>query len=1294
MAVSDTLRGYRTQFLYALYRVVADKRYDYTYVPEGIEDLDIFCGDKMIEAVQVKNLNHAVAYNDLKSKASLTSFFGRGCGFLQKYPDVKLRLVSFNGVSLKLKDNNKLASYLKSDPLVNRDQISALLNSFISENITEEYLLDVIIGELKSQYSAFNPNSEIKYLLQWIYTLAEARLSFTLTDLHNQILSFRKFQNAESIATNQLGIRVKRLFTDHEEFQYNVELLRDSFSKGISVSPNHILANLDVRREKWLEKIEHSFESFKTVVVHGASGQGKSALCYRYVFDYYSFAFEITNVLDHNIADITATLEEISAELRIPVLIYFDIKPDERAWVEIVRELSRHNNVHILISIREEDWNTTSNILDRIMEYGDIYLDLSEDEAKSIFIANCPSAPLSNFFDIWEMLGEDVPLLEYLYSIKHNTTLRSMLESQFNRLSPSQRKIVSQIVIPNYLGSSVPEESLFKLEDLDPIEVSSDLNYLIDEYFICNEGNFEDLHPIRTKILKDIITRDSQAILFNIGCRWIGKLTINNLDRYIINLFKNGIELDLFFHNIASLSSVDAKTCYSIVVALLWKSSCDYVENNEAIIDELRSLCGSIYPWFIPVNFTGIDLTDSMETIFKENKSLLEQCNNLKVSMWGQERLFDSLTQWLHYSQISISVKSKDEFVFLGKTLYLLSLGNLGDNIALSGLKPASRMEINSDELAILLLGLKSCRLMPEVWQELEEDFIRSARDLHKIYNLSVSTKSIEAIISTNFRDGYGDSNYNDKQKYSFINEKVLAVCEVFRMAFPDKEFYNCSIECGDITEIMIDTVKTISNINLPVRLMHIPRNMVCNLYAQKLKSTSKQSYYHQSIELRRAYVKCLSLLSNVLKNILEGRKITKDLILSYSKADQYLKSLPSLELPIGMHDPLSIENIHSEKNGIKDRYQNLRSYSNAVNVYSSNISSFINQAFNLICVKTDNFMPTKYLLFDSLVKLNDMKKQTLLLGNPYSPIEELERLCNKEEKTIVKLLEQWAYISNKHCQKISDAVVNSKMNIGVETLIKRCVKKLEIAAAHYHLSGQFSANNNRIKLKLEYDEFSKLSELDIIARNLLRFSFLPSEWMSAEQYLLESTFSNIEIEFYYKHIDGSLINISGVKYVIACKDLFPIAESDNWEFHLRKDPNVEIAVPEPIKRFDQVKGYLYSMVMIGSQTEKLSVIVNSDDAVGQNMCSQLKCSYKDIGNTIIATLSDCKRYIDSINVRTLSGLFKAFCDSIITLCEDGLWLESTTEARKLLKDMIDLELSIKEILVYHNFTADKSYDN
>ncbi len=741
MAVSDTLRGYRTQFLYALYRVVVDKQADYIYVPEGQEDLDIYCGDNMIEAVQVKNLNHAVAFNDLKSKAAQTSFFGRGCEFLRQYPEVKLRLISFNGISRKLEDPRHLFVSLKSDSLVCRELIPNILDAFIPENLTEEYLLDTVVNELKSKYSAFNPNIEIKYLLQWIYTLAEAKSKFTLSDLNNQILSFRRVQNAESVAINQLGISVKRLFVDSANDNDNIDFLRAGFNKGISVSPNHILANLDIRRKKWLDKIEHTFNSFNTVVVHGASGQGKSALCYRYAHDYYTFAFEISNIVNQNIAEVISTLEEISVELRVPVLIYFDVKPSERAWVRVVRELSGLKNVHVLISIREEDWNTNSSIMDRTTEYGDVYLELSEEEAESLYKSVCPSAPLSKFKDVWEMLGEDVPLLEYLYSINHDTTLRSMLESQYYKLSPSQKKIVSHIVIPNYLGSSVPQEALYELDNFDPIEVSCDLNCLVDEYFINNDGNLEDLHPVRTEILKDIITRDSQAILFNIGIRWIGKLCVNNLDRYIINLFRNGIELDSIIQAITSLKFINAKTCYNIVIALLWKSCSDYIVTNGSKIDELRNTIGRAYPWFIPINFTGIDLTEPLETIFQEKPELLEQCIKLKAAMEGQERLFDSLTQWLHNSQITINISSKAEFGYLGKTLYILSLGNLGDKICIAGIKPFKGMGISSHELSFLLLGLKSCHIMTDVWQELEEDFIYSARDFHNIYDLRFTPK-------------------------------------------------------------------------------------------------------------------------------------------------------------------------------------------------------------------------------------------------------------------------------------------------------------------------------------------------------------------------------------------------------------------------------------------------------------------------------------------------------------------------------------------------------------------------
>ena len=50
MAVSDTLRGYRTQFLYTLYRIISTNNSGKeVFRPEGIEDLDILVDDKVVE---------------------------------------------------------------------------------------------------------------------------------------------------------------------------------------------------------------------------------------------------------------------------------------------------------------------------------------------------------------------------------------------------------------------------------------------------------------------------------------------------------------------------------------------------------------------------------------------------------------------------------------------------------------------------------------------------------------------------------------------------------------------------------------------------------------------------------------------------------------------------------------------------------------------------------------------------------------------------------------------------------------------------------------------------------------------------------------------------------------------------------------------------------------------------------------------------------------------------------------------------------------------------------------------
>lgn len=123
MAVPDTLRGFRTQFLYTLYRTIIDERVDYIYIPEGEEDLDIFCGDILVEAIQVKNLAKAVTYSDLISPGKTTSFFQRGERFLEASPMVTLKLVSFSGISSQLTEKDKLVKKLKNQKHVKSDKI-------------------------------------------------------------------------------------------------------------------------------------------------------------------------------------------------------------------------------------------------------------------------------------------------------------------------------------------------------------------------------------------------------------------------------------------------------------------------------------------------------------------------------------------------------------------------------------------------------------------------------------------------------------------------------------------------------------------------------------------------------------------------------------------------------------------------------------------------------------------------------------------------------------------------------------------------------------------------------------------------------------------------------------------------------------------------------------------------------------------------------------------------------------------------------------------------------------------
>src|SRR5207248_2227860 len=65
------------------------------------------------------------------------------------------------------------------------------------------------------------------------------------------------------------------------------EKLAKAFYSGIAAQYKHILADLDVVRSEKLREVAGKFQRARVVIVHGASGQGKTTLAYRYLREYF-----------------------------------------------------------------------------------------------------------------------------------------------------------------------------------------------------------------------------------------------------------------------------------------------------------------------------------------------------------------------------------------------------------------------------------------------------------------------------------------------------------------------------------------------------------------------------------------------------------------------------------------------------------------------------------------------------------------------------------------------------------------------------------------------------------------------------------------------------------------------------------------------------------------------------------------------------------------------------------------------------------------------------------------------
>jgi hypothetical protein len=112
------------------------------------------------------------------------------------------------------------------------------------------------------------------------------------------------------------------------------EQLQEEFFQGVSAHPAHIRLELDFKRNHWLQEIHEILENIGGALVKGVSGQGKSALCYRYLLETYpeGVVFCVRAIATEGQAqNLVSALGGLGKYNRNPI-IYIDVQPGETLW--------------------------------------------------------------------------------------------------------------------------------------------------------------------------------------------------------------------------------------------------------------------------------------------------------------------------------------------------------------------------------------------------------------------------------------------------------------------------------------------------------------------------------------------------------------------------------------------------------------------------------------------------------------------------------------------------------------------------------------------------------------------------------------------------------------------------------------------------------------------------------------------------------------------------------------------------------------------------------------------------
>lgn len=745
---------------------------------------------------------------------------------------------------------------------------------------------------------------------------------------------------------------------------------QELFYYGVSARYEHILLNLDVRRQDKLATIESAFGEENIVVLHGASGQGKSAMAYRYIHDnrceLASYQLRMSDEY-FGLYETMGSLEQLSKSLVIPVLLYIDVEPGEILWQEILKEFSEHKYLNFLVTIRQEDWNKT--LLDNRVGFYDLELSFNRNEALLIYQnlnGTKPDLKFTSFEESWVQFGGEGLLLEYVYLINQGDTLKRRLESQILNIKKKvaiykteELEILRYVCLSDVLGARIDYKRLVAMFNIKTPKLYVD--YFQKEYLLQyskDKKYLMGLHPIRSEILCELLFDDDFVDIEEYMERLLPLINEQDIYGFLLKGFKRGLQVGTLWEVLDKISFKSWSAFAQILKGVLWKGFYDYVFiENLPHLEELREKYPSFWKSLLPHDFSKTTEGGVLQ-LFQEHlpEEKLLEIASIHKKFSSSDLAYKYARKWINSTKgtkatmvLTADIRGLGDYFFWAKELGIRLEVDLTE-LDFSTIEIPDRIQ----EVAYLLRGL-SLYGMDEhhVVGELRTKFLEVLSKKYSVFYLKVD-KNINCRYFFNVIDFEEDVA---NREGDFFNERSMEIIRLLRNAFPTAEKY--STKGFGFTFLNLElphdpTIKSIEACNLPFPELVEGNVLVNNLFQNEFRPSSWKGYVQLFQSNREIYALLTLKIVQGFQHYFRHGSL-KDFAALNIEVETDLRKITKVELPKIVIDEWgyisegndntlinpSIEQFDTEKRVAFTRYKDFLKFSRD---YFHSISQFLNQ--------------------------------------------------------------------------------------------------------------------------------------------------------------------------------------------------------------------------------------------------------------------------------------------------------------------------------------------------------------